>query len=79
MTPIIKPLFRPSCFINSEAGIVVSVVANINRDRGSVARDLSQETHKFESRYLDSLIGPYPEEKAIYVERSPIHAVDQLS
>ncbi|NET48158.1 MAG: S9 family peptidase [Merismopedia sp. SIO2A8] len=45
----------------------------------SDAEALAQETHKFESRYLDSLIGPYPEEKAIYVERSPIHAVDQLS
>ncbi|GAB4369924.1 MAG: S9 family peptidase [Elainellaceae cyanobacterium] len=40
---------------------------------------LARDTHKFESRYLDGLIGKYPEEKAIYVERSPIHFVDRLS
>jgi dipeptidyl aminopeptidase/acylaminoacyl peptidase len=40
---------------------------------------LAKETHKFESRYLDSLVGPYPERRDLYVERSPIHAVDRLS
>ncbi len=40
---------------------------------------LAEETHKFESRYLDSLVGPYPQDKAVYEERSPINAVDQLS
>ena len=40
---------------------------------------LARDTHKFEARYLDGLIGNYPEEKAIYMERSPIHAIDQLS
>jgi len=34
---------------------------------------LAKETHKFESRYLDSMIGPYPERKDLYEERSPIH------
>ena len=40
---------------------------------------MTRDTHKFESRYLDRLIGPYPEAKAIYEERSPIHAIDRLS
>ena len=40
---------------------------------------MTTDTHKFESRYLDSLIGPYPEEQARYRERSPIHFTDRLS
>ena len=40
---------------------------------------LATETHKFESRYLDKLVGPYPEARELYVERSPIHNVDQFS
>ena len=40
---------------------------------------LQQDTHKFESRYNDSLIGPYPEAKATYIARSPIHFTDRLS
>ena len=39
---------------------------------------LAEETHKFESRYLDGLIGPYPEARAVYEDRSPINHVDQL-
>ena len=37
------------------------------------------DTHKFESRYLDRLVGPYPEFKAVYQARSPIQYIDQLS
>jgi dipeptidyl aminopeptidase/acylaminoacyl peptidase len=40
---------------------------------------LALDTHKFESRYLDRLVGPYPEERERYVERSPIHHVDRLA
>lgn len=40
---------------------------------------MTRDTHKFESRYLDSLIGPYPEEQDRYRERSPIHFTDRLS
>ena len=40
---------------------------------------LAQDTHKFESRYLDRLIGAYPAQRDRYVARSPIHAVDRLS
>ena len=40
---------------------------------------LARDTHKFESRYLDSLIGPYPAAKDLYIARSPIHFTDRLS
>jgi dipeptidyl aminopeptidase/acylaminoacyl peptidase/uncharacterized protein (DUF2132 family) len=40
---------------------------------------LAQDTHKFESRYLDKLIGPYPAERALYVERSPVHHTGRLN
>jgi len=40
---------------------------------------LVTDTHKFEARYLDKLIGPYPERKDLYEARSPIHFTEQLS
>ena len=40
---------------------------------------LAVDTHKFESRYLDTMIGPYPEREDLYQERSPINFTDRLS
>lgn len=40
---------------------------------------LSLDTHKFESRYNDRMVAPYPARKDIYKERSPIHSTDKLS
>ena len=40
---------------------------------------LARDTHKFESRYLDWLIGPYPQEEALYRERSPLYQAERLS
>ncbi len=40
---------------------------------------LAKDTHKFESHYLDSLVGPYPEMKELYYQRSPIHYTEGLN
>jgi dipeptidyl aminopeptidase/acylaminoacyl peptidase len=40
---------------------------------------LATDTHKFEARYLDGLIGPYPEQQDLYLQRSPIHFTDQIN
>jgi dipeptidyl aminopeptidase/acylaminoacyl peptidase len=40
---------------------------------------MARDTHKFESRYLDRLVGPYPEAAELYRQRSPIHHLDQIS
>jgi dipeptidyl aminopeptidase/acylaminoacyl peptidase len=39
---------------------------------------LATDTHKFESHYLNWLVGKYPEERQTYIDRSPIHATDRL-
>ena len=39
---------------------------------------LATDTHKFESRYLDILVGPYPEARRLYEERSPINHADSI-
>jgi dipeptidyl aminopeptidase/acylaminoacyl peptidase len=39
---------------------------------------LARDTHKFEARYLDRLVAPYPEGRQTYIDRSPIHHTDRL-
>jgi dipeptidyl aminopeptidase/acylaminoacyl peptidase len=39
----------------------------------------AQDTHDFESRYLDGLVGPLPQARDLYLERSPLSHVDRLS
>ena len=60
--------FHPSAF---RAGASYYGIADLER--------LALDTHKFESRYLDGLVGPYPADRGTYRERSPIHFVDRLS
>jgi dipeptidyl aminopeptidase/acylaminoacyl peptidase len=45
----------------------------------SDAEALAKETHKFEARYLDGLLGPYPERRDLYYQRSPINFTERLS
>jgi dipeptidyl aminopeptidase/acylaminoacyl peptidase len=45
----------------------------------SDAAALARDTHKFESHYLDWLIGPYPAQEARYRERSPLYHADRVS
>jgi dipeptidyl aminopeptidase/acylaminoacyl peptidase len=40
---------------------------------------LQEDTHKFESHYEHSLVGPYPESKELFRERSPINHADGIS
>lgn len=42
-------------------------------------KSLVEDTHKFEARYLDRLVGVYPQDSEIYADRSPLNHVDRLS
>jgi dipeptidyl aminopeptidase/acylaminoacyl peptidase len=59
--------FEPTAFA---AGVSLFGVAD--------AETLARDTHKFESRYLDTLIAPYPAGAELYRDRSPIHFVDRI-
>ncbi|MCT1997493.1 prolyl oligopeptidase family serine peptidase [Brachybacterium muris] len=60
-------LTRTSTFA---AGVSSFGVAELERFR--------LDTHDFESRYIDQLVGPYPERRDLYVERAPLSHVDEL-
>jgi dipeptidyl aminopeptidase/acylaminoacyl peptidase len=60
--------FRPDVFKAGASYYGISDLETMTRD-----------THKFESRYLDRLVGPYPAAQEVYRARSPIHFVDRLS
>jgi dipeptidyl aminopeptidase/acylaminoacyl peptidase len=50
--------------------------AGISRYGVGDARTLAADTHDFEARYLDGLIGPLPEAEQLYIERSPLSSPD---
>lgn len=52
--------------------------AGISRYGVGDARALAADTHDFEARYLDGLIGPLPEAEAVYVERSPLSRAERF-
>ncbi|MCR2827993.1 S9 family peptidase [Microbacterium sp. zg.Y909] len=52
--------------------------AGISRYGVGDARSLAEDTHDFEARYLDGLIGPLPEAEAVYAERSPLSHPDRF-
>jgi len=60
-------VFEPAAFA---AGVSYFGVSDVEA--------LALYTHKFESRYLDSMIGPYPERQDLYRARSPVHFPDRL-
>lgn len=52
--------------------------AGISRYGVADLRKLAEDTHDFEARYLDGMVGPLPEAEALYVERSPLSHLDRL-
>ena len=62
------------------AALVFHDVFLVRSDYGvSDIAALARDTHKFESHYLDWLIGPYPQDEALYRERSPLFHAECLS
>jgi dipeptidyl aminopeptidase/acylaminoacyl peptidase len=72
----------------SSAGGFTALSAITFRDRFSAGisefgigdlEALARDTHKFESRYMDGLVGPYPAMAAVYRQRSPLHFLDEIT
>jgi dipeptidyl aminopeptidase/acylaminoacyl peptidase len=53
--------------------------AGISRYGVADLRMIAADTHDFESRYLDGMVGPLPEAEAVYIERSPLSHLDRLT
>lgn len=53
--------------------------AGISRYGVADLRALAADTHDFEARYLDGLVGPLPDAEAVYVERSPLSHLDRFT
>ena len=75
------------CIVGSSAGGYTTLraltatdvfTAGISRYGVGDLEALARDTHKFEARYLDSLVGPYPEAAEVYRARSPVHHVTNL-
>jgi len=62
------------------AALCFTTVFKVGASRYGVAdlTALARETHRFEAGYLDSLVGPWPDAKAIYEQRSPLHHADRI-
>jgi len=65
---------------------VLNAVAHYDVFSGGVSRygvtelsSLATDTHKFEARYLDGLVGVWPDDKQAYTDRSPLTHVDKIS
>lgn len=64
---------------------VLNAVAHYDVFSGGVSRygvtelsSLATDTHKFEARYLDGLVGAWPEDEQVYIDRSPLTHVDKI-
>ena len=53
--------------------------AGISRYGVADLRKLVEDTHDFEARYLDGLVGPWPDARDVYDARSPIHHLDGIT
>ena len=52
--------------------------AGISRYGVADLRRLAEDTHDFEARYLDGMVGPLPEAEELYIERSPLTHLDRM-